>query len=120
MEKGIVNIYTKFCLECIDSEGLDIVRHWAMKNKLVVSVVRTTYRPKLHGIASKIYGNERYTIFANIGDEVLEWGDLLTEIKEDEGRGLLGLFGKKNVVKKKPVVEGKKPVVSGKKKGVRK
>jgi hypothetical protein len=112
VENEIV-IYTKFCLECIDGEGLDIVRHWAMKNKLLVSVVRTTYRPKLHEIASKIYGNERYTIFAHIGNEVIEWSDLLTEIKEDEGRGLLGLMGKKNCVKKKPVV-------SGKKKGVKK
>lgn len=107
MDKEIV-IYTKFCLECVDSEGLDIVRHWAMKNKVLVSVVRTTYRPQLHEIASKCYGNERYTIFANVGNEVIEWGDLLTEIREDEGRGLFSLFNKKNVVKKKPVVGGKK------------
>lgn len=77
-----VVVYTKYCLECEEQSAAELakLKAWATREKLVVKVVRTAYRPADHERASKLYGNEDYPAIV-IWDEVTTLTDFAKDCK---------------------------------------
>lgn len=105
-----MTIFTKFCLKCVDEDGFNLVRTWCAEHEILMSVARTTYKPELHKVASRAWGNEFYTIFATFNGKKMSWENLVADIRNNAGKGILGEPAKK----KKSVAKGKAKCASSK------
>lgn len=107
----VITIYTKFCLKCVSKDGYRTVQEWCFNNGYSLEIVRTSYRPLAHQEASAFYGSEKYTIFARIDGQNIEWEDLLCDIKENDGKRINEYAG---VAKAQNVAKTKRGSVKGK------
>lgn len=101
----VIKIYTKFCIDCIRSEEMKILLPYCRENGFDVEIVRTSYRPKLHDEASRLWGGEDYTMFLVYGGERIDFDYAIEQIRK--GIGIFKTEKKANVTKKKPTNKGK-------------
>ena len=92
-----MTIFTKFCLKCVDEDGFNLVRNWCAEHKVLMSVARTTYKPELHKVAT-------------FNGKKMSWENLVADIRDNAGKGILGEPAKK----KKAVAKGKAKCASSK------
>lgn len=99
-----VVIFSKFCVPCVKGEAYHRLEHYLNVNGYDWKVVRTTYLPKLHEAASRVWGGDDYTIFLYQNGRTLDFDYAVERI--DKG---LELFEDDEMrTKKKPVRKGKK------------
>lgn len=104
----IIRIYSKFCVPCVKGDRFKELEAYCRDRGIVLELCRTTYQPALHQEATKIWGDENYTIFLRLRNGKLFDFDEAAKIIEDGGELIVEKPTEKKVkIKKKPITKGK-------------
>ena len=84
-----ITIYTKFCVKCLYPEQFTTVKRWCIENEVQLDIIRTTYRPAVHEMASIYYGSDKYTVYGRTEDgKIYDFLDLAGEITNNNGKDI--------------------------------
>lgn len=95
-------LYTKFCVKCLAPKELEYLKIWCEKYHHELTIERTSYRPKLHELATIYWGEDTYTMFVRNEDtgENTDFRYFIEKLKSEKKA--------KTIKKAKPVSEGTK------------
>ena len=100
-----IKLYSKFCVKCVKPQDFAVFEHYCMTKGYRLEVIRTSFDPKMHEEATKIWGSDTYVMFIHSNDTNMDFDYAMEKLKNGQD-----LFEEDFVqeVKSKPVKRTKK------------